>query len=40
MNPKPIADLGPDERRALFDRDAGIEGVRSDVRDIIDRVRE
>ncbi|ODR82228.1 histidinol dehydrogenase [Haladaptatus sp. W1] len=40
MKPKPIADLGPDERRTLFDRDAGIEGVRSDVRDIIDKVRE
>ncbi|WP_227354476.1 histidinol dehydrogenase [Haladaptatus salinisoli] len=40
MNPKPIADLGPDERRALFDRDAGIESVRGDVRDIIDRVRD
>ncbi|WP_049970103.1 histidinol dehydrogenase [Haladaptatus cibarius] len=39
MNTKEIADLGPDERRALFDRDAGIESVRSDVRDIIDRVR-
>jgi histidinol dehydrogenase len=40
MNPKPIADLGPDERRALFDRDAGIESVRGDVRDIIDQVRD
>ncbi|WP_435154669.1 histidinol dehydrogenase [Haladaptatus sp. DFWS20] len=40
MNTKEIADLGPDERRALFDRDAGIESVRSDVRDIIKRVRD
>ncbi|GAA0229456.1 histidinol dehydrogenase [Haladaptatus pallidirubidus] len=39
MNTKKIADLGPDERRALFDRDAGIESVRGDVRDIIDQVR-
>ncbi|SIR22673.1 histidinol dehydrogenase [Haladaptatus litoreus] len=39
MNTQEIADLGPDERRALFDRDAGIESVRSDVRDIIGRVR-
>ncbi|WP_266077985.1 histidinol dehydrogenase [Haladaptatus caseinilyticus] len=40
MNTKDIADLGPDERRALFDRDAGIESIRSDVRDIIERVRD
>ncbi|WP_458205441.1 histidinol dehydrogenase [Haladaptatus sp. NG-SE-30] len=40
MNPNPIADLGPGERRALFDRDAGIESIRGDVHDIIDRVRE
>ncbi len=40
MTPKQIADLGPDERRALFDRDAGIDSVRGDVRDIIDRVRD
>ncbi len=31
--------LGPDERAALFDRDAGVEGVRDDVRGIVDRVR-
>ncbi|MFC7080068.1 histidinol dehydrogenase [Halorussus caseinilyticus] len=35
-----MADLRPDDRRALFDRDAGIEAVRDDVRDIIGRVRE
>jgi len=40
MNVQDIADLGPDARRALFDRDAGIEAVRSDVRDIVDRVNE
>ncbi|SFK84127.1 histidinol dehydrogenase [Halogranum rubrum] len=38
MNVREIADLGPDERDALFERDAGIEAVRSDVRDIVDRV--
>ncbi|UPW00364.1 histidinol dehydrogenase [Halorussus gelatinilyticus] len=40
MNVRELADLGPDDRRALFDRDAGIEGVRDDVRDIVSRVRE
>ena len=40
MNPTETSELGPNERQALFDRDAGIEGVRGDVRDIIDRVRE
>ncbi|RKD97022.1 histidinol dehydrogenase [Halopiger aswanensis] len=36
---EPIADLGPDDRTAFFERDAGIEAVRSDVREIVDRVR-
>jgi histidinol dehydrogenase len=40
MNVREVADLGPDDRRALFDRDAGIEEVREDVRDIVSRVRE
>ena len=40
MNVKSVADLGPDDRRALFDRDAGVEAVRSDVSDIVSRVRE
>ncbi|WP_276282116.1 histidinol dehydrogenase [Halorussus caseinilyticus] len=40
MNVRKVADLRPDDRRALFDRDAGIEAVRDDVRDIIGRVRE
>ena len=35
-----IANLGPDERRAFFERDAGIEAVRSDVARILERVRE
>ncbi|WP_135822745.1 histidinol dehydrogenase [Halostella litorea] len=39
MNVRSVADLGPDERAALFDRDAGVEAVRSDVREVVDRVR-
>nr|WP_123075771.1 histidinol dehydrogenase [Halarchaeum sp. CBA1220] len=35
-----LADLGPARRRALFERDAGIDAVRDDVRDIVSRVRE
>ncbi|WP_049923226.1 histidinol dehydrogenase [Halopiger djelfimassiliensis] len=35
-----IADLGPDDRVAFFERDAGIEAVRTDVREIVERVRE
>jgi histidinol dehydrogenase len=35
-----IADLGPADRAAFFERDAGIDAVRGDVRDIVDRVRE
>ncbi|RZH67273.1 histidinol dehydrogenase [Natrinema altunense] len=34
-----VADLGPDDRAAFFDRDAGIESVRGDVREIVERVR-
>ncbi len=34
-----LAELGPDARRAFFERDAGVAGVRSDVRDIVERVR-
>jgi histidinol dehydrogenase len=40
MEVRKLADLGPDERRAFFDRDAGVEAVREDVRDIVSRVRE
>jgi histidinol dehydrogenase len=40
MNVQELPDLGPDKRRALFDRDAGIETVRDDVRGIVSRVRE
>jgi len=40
MNESAVADLGPDDRAALFDRDAGVAAVRDDVREIVDRVRE
>jgi len=40
MNVREVPDLGPDERVALFERDAGIAEIRDDVRDIVDRVRE
>ena len=34
-----ISELSPEERAAFFDRDAGIEDVRADVEEIVDRVR-
>ncbi|SNZ04325.1 histidinol dehydrogenase [Natronoarchaeum philippinense] len=40
MRVSAVADLGPDERSALFERDAGVAAVRDDVREIVDRVRE
>jgi histidinol dehydrogenase len=40
LEPEPLADLGPDRRRAFFERDAGVEAVRSQVQDIVERVRE
>ncbi|MCT9097162.1 histidinol dehydrogenase [Haloarchaeobius sp. HME9146] len=40
MNVNAVADLGPDARRALFERDAGIDEIRGDVRDIVERVAE
>ncbi|MFB6070431.1 MAG: histidinol dehydrogenase [Halanaeroarchaeum sp.] len=40
LTPASLADLGPDRRRALFERDAGVASIRSQVRDIVDRVRE
>ncbi|WP_459193896.1 histidinol dehydrogenase [Halosimplex sp. J119] len=39
MNVRSVDALGPDDRAALFDRDAGVEAVRDDVREIVDRVR-
>jgi len=38
MSHRVIADLSPDERVAFFERDAGIDAVRGDVEEIIDRV--
>ncbi|GGM54535.1 histidinol dehydrogenase [Halarchaeum rubridurum] len=35
-----LADIGPARRRALFERDAGVDAVRDDVREIVSRVRE
>ena len=40
MEVREIEGLGPAERAALFDRDAGVESVREDVRGIVDRVRD
>jgi histidinol dehydrogenase len=40
MDVHSIADLAPDERRSLFERDAGIAQSRETVREIIDQVRE
>ncbi|MFC6614018.1 histidinol dehydrogenase [Halopenitus salinus] len=34
-----VSELSPDERRAFFERDAGVEAVREDVREIVSRVR-
>ena len=40
MNVRAVADLSPGERRAFFQRDAGIEAVRGNVAEIVDRVHE
>ena len=40
LSVREIGDLRPDERAALFERDAGIDEIREGVRDIVDRVRE
>ena len=34
-----VADLSPDERRAVFERDAGIDDIEGDVAEIVERVR-
>ncbi|MFB6183239.1 MAG: histidinol dehydrogenase [Haloarculaceae archaeon] len=39
MNVRAVADLDPAERRRLFERDAGVDAVRDDVADIVERVR-
>jgi histidinol dehydrogenase len=40
MEVRDIEALGPADRRALFERDAGVDAVRDDVRDIVERVRD
>jgi histidinol dehydrogenase len=40
MDVNTVADLPPDRRHALFERDAGIDEIAGDVGDIIERVRE
>jgi histidinol dehydrogenase len=35
-----VSELSPAERAAFFDRDAGVDEVRGDVREIVGRVRE
>ena len=40
MDYRVVAELSPAERVAFFDRDAGIDAVRADVADIIERVRD
>jgi histidinol dehydrogenase len=39
MDVRSVEALTPDERSALFDRDAGVEAAREDAAEIIDRVR-
>ncbi|QLG62773.1 histidinol dehydrogenase [Halorarum salinum] len=40
LEARAVAELSPDERRAFFDRDAGVAGVRDDVADVVGQVRE
>jgi len=35
-----VSELSPAERRAFFERDAGVEAARADAREIVERVRE
>ncbi|MFB6167658.1 MAG: histidinol dehydrogenase [Haloferacaceae archaeon] len=37
---RPVAELSPAERRAFFERSAGVDDVRADVAAVVDRVRE
>ncbi|WP_418285731.1 histidinol dehydrogenase [Halorubrum sp. DTA46] len=39
MDVRTVADLAPAERLAFFERDAGVDAVRDDVTEIVDRVR-
>lgn len=40
MDIVPMAEISPDRRSALFERDAGIDTIQPDVEEIIERVRE
>jgi len=40
MNVRTVAELSPEERASLFERDAGVDAVREDVREILAHVRE
>ncbi|WP_435129349.1 histidinol dehydrogenase [Halobaculum sp. D14] len=40
MTPRDVADLSTGERRAFFERDAGVDAVRGDVREIVETVRD
>ena len=40
MKPRAISELSTGERRALFERDAGVGDAREDVREILPKVRE
>ncbi|MFB6223191.1 MAG: histidinol dehydrogenase [Haloarcula sp.] len=40
MNVRTVAELDPGERAAFFDRNAGVDAVRDDVRDIVSQVHE
>ena len=39
VEPRAVADLSPAERRAFFERSAGVDAVREDAAEIVDRVR-
>jgi histidinol dehydrogenase len=39
MNVEAVADLGPERRAALFDRESGVAAVRDDVAEVVERVR-
>ncbi|MFC7154435.1 histidinol dehydrogenase [Halomarina halobia] len=40
MDVRRVADLGPADRRALFERDAGVDAAAGTARDIVERVRQ
>jgi histidinol dehydrogenase len=40
IEPRSVPDLSPDERRSFFRRDAGVDAVRGDVREILERVEK